>query len=179
VHVNTQAAVQERSKPQDQNYIASFVVDQTPKEVFDAINNPRGWWSEDVEGDTAKLGAVWFYHYKSVHRCTLKIIESVPATKVVWHVLDNYFNFIDDKTEWIGTDVVFDIAKRGDKTELHFTHVGLVPTYECYNACSDAWGGYIKKSLHDLISTGKGAPNAKEALPAHQTGVRRPRATRE
>jgi hypothetical protein len=28
------------------NYAASFRVDQNPKEVFDAINDVRGWWGE-------------------------------------------------------------------------------------------------------------------------------------
>ncbi len=27
--------------------------------------------------------------------------------------------------------VVFEITKKGDKTELRFTHVGLVPVFEC------------------------------------------------
>jgi hypothetical protein len=31
------------------------MVDQTPEEVFNAINNPRGWWSEEIEGNTNKL----------------------------------------------------------------------------------------------------------------------------
>ena len=75
---------------------------------------------------------------------------------------DNYFSFTEDKTEWKGTKVVFDIAKKGDKTEIHFTHEGLVPAYECYNVCSDAWGSYIRGSLKSLIATGKGSPNAKE-----------------
>ena len=26
------------------NFTTSIVVDQTPKEVFDDINNPQGWW---------------------------------------------------------------------------------------------------------------------------------------
>jgi hypothetical protein len=148
----------------NQNYTTSFTVDQTPKEAFDAINNVRGWWSQEIEGDTGKLGAVFQYHYQDVHRCTFKITEFVPGKKVVWHVLDNYFNFIKDKIEWVGTDVVFEIARKGDKTEVQFTHVGLVPAYECYTVCSDAWGSYISSSLRNLIATGKGQPNPIEEV---------------
>ena len=148
----------------DRNYTATFTVDQTPAEVFAAITNVRGWWSEDVVGDTDKLNAVFDYHFQDVHRCKVQITELVPSERVVWTVLDNYFSFIDDKTEWTGTTITFEIAKKGDKTELHFTHVGLVPDYECYDVCSDGWGTYIKGSLWDLIETGRGKPNVGEAI---------------
>jgi uncharacterized protein YndB with AHSA1/START domain len=149
----------------NQNYSTSFTVDQSPEEVFDAINNVRGWWSEEIEGDTDKLGE-FKYHagYKDVHRCTIKITELVPGKKVVWHVVDNHFNFVEDKSEWKDTDIVFEIAKKGDKTEICFTHVGLVPQYECYDVCSDAWGIYINGSLRNLITTGKGQPNQNEQI---------------
>ena len=145
------------------NYTASFTVDQTPEEVFDAINNVRGWWSENIDGDTDKLGK-FNYHYKDIHRCTIEVTELVPGKKVAWHVVENYFNFVEDKSEWTDTDIVFDIAKKGDQTEVCFTHVGLVPAYECYDVCSDAWGTYIKSSLRDLITTGKGHPNQNEEI---------------
>ena len=148
----------------DQNYTTTFTVDQSPAEVFAAINNVRGWWSELIEGNADKLGAVVYYHHKDLHRCTFQITEFVPSKKVVWHVLQNYFPFVQDKTEWTGTEIVFEIAKKGDKTELHFTHVGLVPSYECFNVCSDGWGTYIKGSLRNLIATGKGQPNVGEAI---------------
>ncbi len=148
----------------NQNYTASFTVDQSPKEVFAAINNPRGWWSQAIEGDTDKLGAEFNYHYQDIHRCAFKITEFVPGRKVVWHVLDNYFNFVKDRSEWKGTDVVFETARKGDKTEVRFTHVGLVPAYECYDVCSDAWGSYISGSLRNLITTGKGQPNPPEKV---------------
>ena len=61
-----------------------------------------------------------------------KITEFVPGRKIVWHVLQNYFNFVKDTTEWTGTDVVFEIAKQGDQTAPRFTHVGLTPAEECY-----------------------------------------------
>ena len=146
----------------NESYTKTFSVDQSPKEVFDAINNPRGWWSENIEGSATNLGDEWTYRYKDVHRCSMKVTQMEPNKKVVWHVLDNYFNFTQDKTEWKGTDVVFEIARKGEKTEVNFTHVGLVPGYECYDVCSDAWGSYISGSLRSLITTGKGKPNPKE-----------------
>jgi activator of Hsp90 ATPase-like protein len=145
-----------------QNFATAFSVDQNPREVFAAINNVREWWSEEIEGDTGKLGDEFTYRYKDVHRSKMKLIEVIPDKKVVWLVLDNYFNFTDDKSEWKGTKVVFEIAKKGDKTEVRFAHLGLVPEYECFEVCSNAWGSYINGSLRSLIATGKGRPNPKE-----------------
>ena len=145
-----------------QDYMTTFTVDQSPQDAFKAISNPRGWWSQNIEGDTDRLGAVFFYSFKDVHRGTFKITEFVPGKRIVWHVLQNYFNFVKNSAEWTNTDVVFEISKRGDKTEVCFTHVGLNPAEECFDVCSDAWGTYIKTSLRDLITKGKGAPNKKD-----------------
>jgi uncharacterized protein YndB with AHSA1/START domain len=150
----------------NQNYTASFTVDQSPKEVFDAINHVRGWWSEEIEGRTDRAGAEWTYRYKDVHHCKMKIIEFIPGQKVVWLVVDNHFNFTKDKTEWKGTKVIFEISKKGNKTEVRFTHQGLVPQYECFEVCSDAWGSYMKGSLRNLITKGKGQPNPLEKVVA-------------
>lgn len=145
-----------------QNYSATITVDQSPKEAFDAIRNVGGWWSQEITGSTEKLGDEFKYHYRDVHRCTMKLVELVPNKRVVWLVTDNFFSFTEDKTEWKNTRVVFDISTNGGRTEIHFTHEGLVPAYECYNICSDAWGSYIRASLKSLIATGQGSPNAKE-----------------
>jgi hypothetical protein len=144
------------------DYATSFTVDQSPEKVFDAINNVREWWSEEIDGSTDKLGAEFKFRYKDFHRSTQKITELVPGEKVVWHVSDARLNFVKHKTEWNGTDVVFEITKRGDKTELRFMHVGLIPAFECYGDCSGAWDFYINDSLRSLIMTGKGQPNPKE-----------------
>lgn len=143
-----------------------LLVDQTPAEVFNAINNVRGWWSENIEGGTTRLNDEFTYQFKDVHKCTMKLIEVIPDKKVVWLVLDNYFNFTEDKTEWTGTKIEFEISEKENKTQLHFTHRGLVPAYECYNICFDAWTHYINDSLRNLITTGKGQPNPKENIPA-------------
>ena len=155
----------------DKHYTTSFTVDQSPAKVFDAITNVRGWWSEEIEGRTDKLGAEWTYRYKDVHYCKIKVAELIPGKRVAWLVLDNDFNFTKDKSEWKGTEIVFEIAKKSDETEVQFTHLGLVPQYECFDICSDAWGSYIKGSLRSLITTGKGHPNKKEAGVGERTSL--------
>ena len=143
------------------DFVSTLLVDQTPEEAFNAINNVRGWWSEEIEGSTDKLNEEFTYHYEDVHRSKMKIIELIPNKKVAWLVLDNYFNFTRDKSEWIGTKIIFDITEKGDKTEIRFTHEGLVQ-YECFEICRDAWTNYIQNSLRLLITTGKGMPNGKD-----------------
>jgi hypothetical protein len=144
------------------DFTTTVIVDQTPEEAFAAINNVRGCWSGDIEGSTDELGDEWTYRYEDVHYSKQKITESIPGKKVVWHVLDGYLNFVEDKTEWTGTDITFEIAKKGDKTEVRFTHVGLVPGYECFDDCSNAWASCISGSLRSLITTGEGRPNHTE-----------------
>jgi hypothetical protein len=146
----------------NQDFVTSISVDQTPKEAFAAITNVRGWWSEEIEGSTDKLGDEFTYRYKDVHRCKMKLTEVIPDKRVVWLVLDNYFNFTQDKSEWKGTKVAFEISQQGDKTEIRFTHLGLVPEHECFAVCSNAWGSFINGSLRSLITTRKGSPNRKE-----------------
>lgn len=146
----------------DQNFTATFLANQTPEEVFNAINDLRGWWSEDIEGDTEKINDEFSYHYQDVHRCTMKITKSTPGKKIEWLCTENYFSFTKDKSEWTGTKIIFDISKEGDKTRVSFTHEGLVPEYECYDACVNGWTQYITKSLPALLANGKGQPNSKE-----------------
>lgn len=144
------------------DYTTTLLVNQTPKEAFDAINNVRGWWSEEIEGSTNKLNDEFSYHFKDVHRSQMKIVEFIPNKKVVWLVKNNYFNFTKDKSEWTGTKIIFEISKKDKKTQIRFTHLGLVPTYECYGACSNGWNQYINQSLYSLITTGKGQPNSTD-----------------
>ena len=63
------------------SFTTTFSVDQTPAQVFNAINNVRGWWSENIEGRTEKLNDEYIYHYKDIHYCKIKVIELIPNQK--------------------------------------------------------------------------------------------------
>ena len=146
----------------DQHLSASFTVDQSPAEAYAAINNVRAWWSGEIDGPTDKLNGEFTYRYKNFHYSRQRVTELIPGKKVVWLVLDSSLSFIEDKTEWNGTQVTFEIAKKGNRTEVRFTHVGLGPENECFDGCSSAWSSYINGSLRSLITTGEGQPNPEE-----------------
>ncbi len=136
-----------------------YTVDHSPTEVFNAINNVRGWWSDTLEGATQHVNDEFTYRYKDLHYSRQRVIESVPGKKVVWLVTDSNLSFLTKTDEWTGTTVEFKINKVGDKTQLNFTHRGLTPGVECFEACTKGWTAYADRSLRSLITTGKGQPN--------------------
>jgi len=139
------------------DFTTSILVERPPKEVFEAINNVRGWWSENIEGKTDELNGE-FTHRDKYLLVTFKIVQLTPQ-KIVWEVLESHCNkFLENLHEWEGTRIVFELAEQGDKTEIRFNHRGLVPQFECYGACSKAWDYFITTSLKNLIGTGKGDP---------------------
>ena len=150
------------------SFTAAFETDASPEAAFAAITDVRGWWSEAIAGRADAVGAEFDYRYKDVHRCRIRVTELVPGNRVAWLVLENYFSFTEDKTEWTGTRLAFDIARRGERTEVRLTHQGLVPSYECYDVCTNGWDTYFNGSLRALIETGKGNPNLGDPLTASE-----------
>ena len=150
----------------DGQFTTSFVVDRTPGEAFAAINDVRGWWTGDIDGATCKVGDEFTYRSADVHRSRQRVTESIPGQRVVWHVVEGYLNFARDTSEWTGTDIIFEISMKDDKTEVCFTHAGLVPAFECFDSCSSAWGYYINGNLRSLMTSGQLNPsgNGKEAV---------------
>jgi hypothetical protein len=163
-----------------QSYSTTFVVDQTPEESFAAITSVRGWWSGEIEGSTKHLGEEFTYHYQDVHYSKQRITELIPGRKIVWHVLDAYLNFTEDPDEWVGTDITFEVARKGDQTEVSFSHLGLVPSSNA-STCARTPGASTSTAACKTSS-----PQAKvrptpqrieldvERLPDHVAPCRRP-----
>ena len=120
------------------HFTTTILVDQSVQEVFDAINHVSAWWSGEIEGTTDTPGAEFTYTVPGVHFSRQRIVALVPGKKIVWDVVDARLEFVKNKSEWQGSSIIFDIAEKGDQTEVRFTHAGLQPDHECYRDCSNA-----------------------------------------
>ena len=145
----------------EQDFTITMTVDQTPAEVFAAINDVRGWWAGDIDGGTDRLGDEFTYRYADVHYSKQRVVELVPGSRVGWLVLDARLTFTRDQAEWKDTRITFELSPKAGGTEVRFTHLGLVPEFECFDSCSNAWGSILNGSLRSLIAAGEGQVAAK------------------
>ena len=142
---------------ENQDFNCGISANITTNEAFRGICKVTEWWSKNVDGKTEKLNDVFTYHSRDTW-VTFKIIECIADKKIVWHVTDCYMHSFEDKTEWKNTNVVFEILRNGNSTQINFSHIGLVPEIKCYEGCVKGWDQYFKDSLLKLLTTGKGQP---------------------
>ncbi|MGB3375078.1 MAG: SRPBCC domain-containing protein [Microbacterium sp.] len=139
------------------DYTFSYDVPRSPGEVYDAVIDVRGWWSQRISGDTDRRGE-FIYEVPGIHRTHARITELTPHRRIVWHVIENWFASSPETDEWAGSDITFDIEPTDDGSRLTFTHVGLTPELDCYEGCSVGWSRHALESLRTLITTGTGTP---------------------
>jgi hypothetical protein len=97
------------------DFTTTILVDKTPKEVLDAINNVRGWRQVEIVGDTNKLNDEFKYQMEEFHFSRQKLVEVIPNKKVVWLVTESKLNFVKNKSEWTGTKISFEITEKDNK----------------------------------------------------------------
>ena len=143
---------------QQQDYHGSIAADITPKEAFDKISCVNEWWSTNFEGESSKLGDVFTVRFKSGDWYTIKISEMISGKNIVWDVIAADQTWHEDRDEWTGTKIVWDISPEKDGSIVTMTHQGLVPEFECYEKCKMGWDYLTQKSLLKFLNGDKGLP---------------------
>ena len=138
------------------DFTFTIFTDQSPEHVFEAVKDVRSWWSgfynESFSGETKELNDEFSFRAgEGAHYSRQKLVEVIPNKKVVWLVTESELTFLEQKDEWVGTKVIFEISEKSGKTELVFTHQGLTPEIECYDSCAPAWSMYLQEKLLPLI----------------------------
>lgn len=143
----------------DNDYTNEFWVDQSPTRVLAVIGEVGAYWAPPgnlanatIEGMAGRQGSEFIYRDRGFEYCKFRVTEIVPERRIVWEVLDARLNGVEDRDEWTGTHVIFDLIPEHNGTRLRFTHRGLTPSLECYRECSRGWNGVIADSLQALLN---------------------------
>lgn len=131
-----------------ENFTYSFTTPKPAEEVFKLLLNISQWWSglyeEAIEGKSQQVNDEFTFNAGGgVHYSKQKLTELIPGKRIAWTIVESNLNFLNDPGEWSGTTISFDLQTENGKTKVTFTHEGLVPQIECYDACSSAWTGYM------------------------------------
>ena len=140
------------------SYNISIEVAQSPQRVFESITNDiaKWWGGKDFKGNSTNVNDEFIINHPNAHYSNQKLVEVIANKKIVWLVTESTLHWLQkDKHEWANTKMIFEISSKGDKTMLHFTHVGLVPEKECYSLCHEGWNAVIKDYLFNYINKGK------------------------
>lgn len=119
--------------------------------VYAALTTTEGlaaWWTSDTTGDGDDTLQ---FRFGEVGGFDMKVIDLVPATRVVWEV-------VDGPAEWLATTIGFDLQQQGGWTIVLFTHAGWAEPVEFMHHCSTKWATFLM-SLKAYVETGAGAPH--------------------
>ncbi len=140
-----------------QDFSLSLTVKASAKEALEKISKVNLWWAKNFKGKAIKLNDEFSVHFGGTY-VNFRISEVVPEKKIVWLVTDCNLEWINEKKEWNGTEVIWSLTEKGVKTQIDFVHKGVTPESECYESCKPGWTHHINDSLLKLIDTGRGFP---------------------
>jgi uncharacterized protein YndB with AHSA1/START domain len=121
-------------------------------EVYKALTTREGlaaWWTSNTKGES-HVGGVLQFRF-GAGGFDMKVLELLPAARVVWDV-------VDGPKEWIGTKVRWELTQEGDYAIVLMKHQDWREPVEFMHHCSTKWAMFLM-SLKSLAETGKGTPD--------------------
>ena len=145
------------------DYSSTIIANLTTKEVFDRISRISDWWTKGFTGDSSQVGDRFTVRFGDTF-VDFNIIEVIPHKRIVWHVTNCNLHWIQDKTEWKDTKIIWEVSSEDGTTRLSMTHLGLAPGIECYEDCKTGWNFYVGESLKKLLTENTGMPDGQRRV---------------
>lgn len=143
---------------ENSDFTYSMSTQQAPEHVFQTILDVKKWWSgyhdEQFHGDADRINEEFsFSAAGGAHYSKQRLVKLIPNKKIVWLVTEADFSYIENRNEWNGTKLIFEISEEDAETKVTFTHQGLTPRSECYDYCAPSWTQYLQYKLYPLITS--------------------------
>lgn len=145
------------------DYQKSIIVQKPVGEVFTAITEHiSNWWTNDLSGSASQTGDRFMIAFGKTKK-TMEITEVIPNEKVVWRCVEAYIDMdsLENKSEWVDTDLIWNLNTDQQTTTLSFLHKGLNKNLQCYDVCENGWNTFLS-SLEMYLNTGQGKPHLKK-----------------
>lgn len=114
-----------------------------------------GWWTKETTGTSQPGNAIDVAFLtpagKKIGGMTMEVVALQRDRRVHWR-------FKDGPPEWIGTDVLFDLAEADGQTIVAFGHRNWPEAPDFMSHCSMKWATFLL-SLRELVETGVGRPS--------------------
>ena len=126
--------------------------------VYTAITSLKGlahWWTEEVQGDGRVGGKIEFYFRTKAGELlggmVMEVQELGDNKDVRWRC-------IEGPTEWVGTEITFQLSEQDNQTIVLFGHRNWREAVEATYHCSMKWATFLL-SLREYVETGTGKPS--------------------
>ncbi|GAC1394001.1 MAG: hypothetical protein NVSMB47_02310 [Polyangiales bacterium] len=124
------------------------------QDVFQALSTQQGlasWWTRTTKAEP-RVGSVAEFQFgggKFVSK--RQVVALDPGARVAWKC-------IEGASEWVGTEITFELAEKDGETTVRFRHRGWSEASDFLAHCSYRWA-YFLRSLKLYLQEGKGNPH--------------------
>lgn len=147
-----------------ENYRKSISVSASPQAAYEALTQGIAQWWTRPDRPVAKVGdRAKFTFPPGKSYWTFEASKLAPGERVemncveALHLHEGQPDEIQQ--EWLGTKVIWQIARKGDQTEITLEHIGLKPELLCFDICRQGWDFFFADSLKEYLNTGIGKPH--------------------
>lgn len=150
-----------KAATKSKDYQKSVLIAGNRLGVFKAITERIDEWWGTVDRQPSAEGVAFKVSFGEAF-WRFKVIDFQRGSRISWECITSnqmHAGLMGIKEEWLGTKLHWELSEQTDgMTTLSFTHEGLVPDFNCYEVCSDAWGFFVGMSLKELVEQGAGQP---------------------